>query len=129
MELDRVVSAIRSNYKKCFIIGYSVGATAAWLYSQKRNAVNGIVGFYGSRIRDYMYINPDCSGLLFFPHIEKSFDVSSLVNVLSERENIQVHTYKAQHGFADSLSPNYCLEASEDAFNRMINFINAAVLP
>ena len=49
---------IQDEYSKIFIIGFSVGATVAWLCSEEE-CVDGIVGYYGSRIRDYVHIYPN----------------------------------------------------------------------
>ncbi|MGY4786623.1 dienelactone hydrolase family protein [Bacillus sp. OHL2] len=48
-----------------FVLGFSVGATVAWLCSQHGDLFSGVIGFYGSRIRDYVTISPECETLLF----------------------------------------------------------------
>ncbi len=72
---------IKDEYKKIFVVGFSVGATVAWLCSEEQ-LVDGIIGYYGSRIRNFMDISPQCPTLLFFPQEETSFNVDELISTL-----------------------------------------------
>lgn len=122
--LQKVKNIIMNNqdkYTKIFIIGFSVGATIGWLCSEEEG-IDGIVGYYGSRIRDYINIYPKCSILLFFPKIEKSFDVDKLISTL-DKKNIDLHICKGHHGFSDPYSPNYNEESGEHTFRETLNFI------
>lgn len=68
------ITEVRAKYKNVFIVGYSVGATVAWLCSDKVNLCDGIIGYYGSRIRDYTEITPKCPTLLFMPSEERTLN-------------------------------------------------------
>ncbi|WP_342542454.1 dienelactone hydrolase family protein [Paenisporosarcina sp. FSL H8-0542] len=118
-----ILSEAKNNYKKIFIIGFSVGATVSWLCSEEE-CVDGIVGYYGSRIRNYEEISPRCPTMLFFPHEEPSFNVDELISIL-DKKNIEVHKYSGQHGFSDPYSPKYNLESTEKAFIEMVSFLKA----
>lgn len=48
-QVEHLSVSVRNNYKYCFIVGYSIGATLAWLCSWREGLYNGIVSFYGSR--------------------------------------------------------------------------------
>ncbi len=124
-KVENLSLEIRNDYKYRFIIGYSIGATLAWLCSQREGLYNGIVGFYGSRIRDYKDIVPKCPTLLFFPSEEKTFDINSLTEELSIKEDIRIVQVNALHGFADPWSSRYCSEVSEETSRKTINFINS----
>ena len=89
-QVEKLSLEIRNNYKYRFIIGYSIGATLAWLCSQREGLYNGIIGFYGSRIRDYKDIVPKCPTLLFFPRQEETFDINSLTQELPTQEDISI---------------------------------------
>jgi len=115
------IAVLKSHYKKIFIIGFSVGATVAWLCSELEH-LNGIVGYYGSRIRNYMDIKPKCPTLLFFPEEESSFNVNELI-VMLQNKNIDVHKFAGKHGFSDSYSPKYHAESSKKAFEKTIDFL------
>ncbi len=51
--------------KRFSILGFGAEATVAWLCSEEE-CVDGIVGYYGSRIRNYAELAPRCPALLFF---------------------------------------------------------------
>jgi dienelactone hydrolase len=118
--VKELVLNIKDNYDKIFLIGYSVGATIAWLCSEL-DFVDGIVGYYGSRIRNYTSISPRCKVKLFFPQEEKSFNVDGLCSTL-ENKNIELHKFDGLHGFSDPYSPNFHKASAEEAHGEMITF-------
>lgn len=119
-EMKRLLK-IKGNYKKTYIVGFSIGATIAWLCGEEEG-IDGIVGYYGSRIRNYLEINPLCPIMLFFPEKEHSFDVNDLISCLEEK-NILVHKFKGDHGFSDPYSPKYNEKSTKETFNIMIDFL------
>ena len=119
--IQNLVVELKDDYNKIFIVGFSVGATVAWLCSELKY-LNGIVGYYGSRIRNYMDIKPKCPTLLFFPEEESSFNVNELI-VMLQNKNIDVHKFAGKHGFSDSYSPKYHAESSKKAFEKTIDFL------
>ncbi|KAB2336273.1 dienelactone hydrolase family protein [Cytobacillus depressus] len=119
-KVKNILLAIQDQYSKIFIIGFSVGATVAWLCSEEE-CVDGIVGYYGSRIRDYVNINPKCPVLLFFPKVEKSFNVDELVSTL-DKPNIDVHICSGEHGFSDPYSTKYNEELAQTTFRETLHF-------
>lgn len=69
--VEVLIRSLDSIYKSVFVIGYSIGgASIAWIISGKVK-LDGVVCFYGSRIRDYAQMEPinDCA--LFFASDEK----------------------------------------------------------
>jgi dienelactone hydrolase len=116
-----IVSDFKEEYQKIFIIGFSVGATVAWLCSEEEG-VDGVVGYYGSRIRDYAGLTPKCSTMLFFPQEEPSFDVDELISTL-DTKNIVVHKLNGRHGFSDPYSLKYDGISAQKAFRIMVDFI------
>lgn len=101
--IQNLIVELKDDYNKIFIVGFSVGATVAWLCSELEY-LDGIVGYYGSRIRNYIDIQPKCPTMLFFPEEEPSFSVNELVTTLNNK-NIDVHKCNGKHGFSDSYSP------------------------
>ncbi|KAE8560934.1 dienelactone hydrolase family protein [Paenibacillus polymyxa] len=118
--IENLLLSIRARYKKVFIVGFSIGATIAWLCS-KEKYVDGIVGYYGSRIRNYLEITPHCPALLFFPQEEISFNVDELISAL-DNHNIRVHKFSGQHGFSDPYSPRYHVHSAQQSFIEMVEF-------
>lgn len=121
IQIKNMIADIKDDYQKIFIVGFSVGATVSWLCS-KEEGVHGVVGYYGSRIRDYTEITPKCPALLFFPHKEESFNVDELISVLNKK-NIEIHKFNGQHGFGDPNSLNYNKASANQAFYIMVDFL------
>ncbi|UFJ42512.1 dienelactone hydrolase family protein [Brevibacillus humidisoli] len=119
-----VIDSSRSRYRRVFIIGYSVGATIAWLLSGETLLCSGVVCYYGSRIRDYLEIQPITPVLLFLPQQEKSFDVGQLLAKLRDKENVTPHQLPGLHGCSDPFSPHYNQDAYRQSFEKMLLFLN-----
>lgn len=111
----------KSKYKKVYIVGFSVGATVAWLCSEEAG-VDGIVGYYGSRIRNFVEIEPLCPTILFFPEREKTFNVDKLISIL-EKKHIEVHKFDGQHGFCDPFALTYHEKSALHSFGKMVEFL------
>lgn len=113
-QVKEVLYHARNNYKEIYVFGYSIGATLAWLCSET-GLCDLIIGFYGSRIRSYLFIEPKCPCLLFFPTAEQSFNVDALISGLSHVENVYTKKLDGHHGFADPFSQNYNKQSSSKA--------------
>lgn len=120
-KIKDIVSAVKDDYQKIFIVGFSIGATIAWLCSEEE-CVDGIVGYYGSRIRNYAELTPKCPTILFFPQEEQSFNMDKLISVL-DKKNIETYKFNGKHGFSDSYSPRYNAISAQKAFSKMVDFI------
>ncbi|UOQ50390.1 dienelactone hydrolase family protein [Gracilibacillus caseinilyticus] len=120
-KIKNVLVSIKLEYKKIYIIGFSIGATVAWLCSEE-DYLDGIVGYYGSRIRNYKELVPARPTILFFPQKERFFDVNELISNLDKR-NTEIHEFNGEHGFSDPYSPNFNAKSASDAFDEMLNFI------
>ncbi|BCN30823.1 dienelactone hydrolase family protein [Anaeromicropila herbilytica] len=121
-EINNLVNQLKENYDKVFIIGFSVGATIAWRCCENAFC-SGIVACYGSRIRDYTHLNPNCSTLLLFAK-EDSFDVHAVTRQLQDKSNLSIIEFDAEHGFMDSYSKNYNIQQAKCAQEALKQFIN-----
>ncbi|WP_298841070.1 dienelactone hydrolase family protein [uncultured Clostridium sp.] len=113
-QVKQLIIQAKKQYMYIYLLGYSIGATIAWLCSGDDIMCDGIIGLYGSRIRDYISITPKCPVLLIFPTKEKSFNVKELVISLKKR-NVTVHILKGNHGFSNPFSKNYCAQSFDEA--------------
>lgn len=124
------------SYKQIFLLGYSVGATIAWLcsgdpekcsdsyrYCGSFHKLSGVIGYYGSRIRDYTALIPRCPVLLLYPEEEIFFDPHALQQELSKQEMAEVYIMKGKHGFADPYSINYNQKSALEAERIAENFL------
>jgi dienelactone hydrolase len=102
--LDRAIAN-----QPAFIVGFSAGATAAWLYAaqpQVHPDSRGVL-FYGSRIRYFRKLTPRFPLQLVFAAREAAFDPATLAAELS-RPNVQTEIVPAtDHGFMNPHSPAY----------------------
>lgn len=119
--IKETLSDIKNKYKKIFVVGFSVGATVAWLCSEEES-IDAVVGYYGSRIRDFLDVLPKSPTMLFFPNEEKSFNVEELISVLDKRK-IKVFKFSGQHGFCDPYSSKYYKESAQKAYKEMVLFL------
>ncbi|WP_332645324.1 dienelactone hydrolase family protein [Lysinibacillus sp. 54212] len=120
--VKELLQPLSNNYKKVTIVGFSIGATIAWLCSEEKG-VHSIIGYYGSRIRDYLYLKPTCHTTLFFAAQEKSFDVNKVAET-RQCNDVQVSIFDADHGFADAHSSNFNAQASEKAWTLLQQQLN-----
>ncbi|MBC2581690.1 dienelactone hydrolase family protein [Clostridium sp. DJ247] len=121
-QVKQVIIQAKKQYRNIYLLGYSVGATIAWLCGGEENMCNGIIGYYGSRIRDYKNITPKCPVLLIFPTEENSFNVEELVYSLG-KQNIKVYMLNGKHGFSNPFSKNYCVQSFEKAEKLVDTFL------
>ncbi len=121
-EVKQILVKAKQKYKNIFIIGYSIGATIAWLCSDEEDTCNGIIGYYGSRIRNYVKVTPKCPALLLFSEEESSFDVKELVASL-KKQQVDVHILEGKHGFSDPFSKNYSEQSAEEAARLVDKFL------
>nr|WP_256224164.1 dienelactone hydrolase family protein [Paenibacillus sp. 1_12] len=104
-EVKQIVNVNREKYDQIYIIGFSIGATIAWMSSEYD--VDGVIGYYGSRIRNHVEIEPRCPTLLFFSRNEKSFNVLDLEIKLKTKNKTVLEIIEAEHGFMNPFYKTY----------------------
>ncbi len=119
-KIKNVLRDIKGKYQRVYIVGFSVGATVAWLCTEE-NGIHGMIGYYGSRIRDFVEIEPSCPTLLILPQEEKSFNVDEFILRL-DKNNIETLKLNGLHGFSDPYSSRYHKESSRRAIDEMVSF-------
>lgn len=122
-QVTEVLNQESGNYKRVVLLGYSIGATIAWRSSEKLQKCDGVIGYYGSRIRDYMEIDPKCPTLLIFPEEEKSFDPKEIQKELMNKQMVEAYVLNGSHGFADSFSKKYNEKSSGEANHIVEEFL------
>jgi len=119
-EVKTILMKARTDYKHVFLLGFSIGATAAWICSGTENAADGVICYYGSRIRDYQKIAPKCPILQIFAEDEESFNVPQLANILGQKKFVDVHVLNGKHGFSDPFS-KYFNEQSKQIAQKLVD--------
>lgn len=126
--LSEFAGTLRSSYQEIFALGFSVGATSAWLAASD-GAFDAAVCFYGSRIRDHTDLVAPCPCLLLFAATEPSFSPASVVDQLAGRMNVTTGLYDCGHGFCDLDSRHYDPEAAESGLLRAAGFLGLDAAP
>ncbi|MFJ8526956.1 dienelactone hydrolase family protein [Bacillus sp. NPDC094106] len=123
-QVEEMVTKLSKDYEYIGLIGFSIGATIAWLCSDNPK-VHFIIGCYGSRIRDYLQVKPTCPTLLIFPGTEASFSVSSLITALQKQNNplLQIEQLPGEHGFLNSYTTKYNVPSTKQAYNEIDSFL------
>lgn len=112
-EIKLLINDLKKEYKKVFLLGFSVGATIAWRCCETAQCA-GIIGCYGSRIREYTYLEPLCPVLLIFAK-KDSFDVYNVIKKLEGKSRVKTEIMTAKHGFLDEYSSSYDNKATNCA--------------
>lgn len=127
-QVNTLACKLRRRHRRVFVVGYSVGATVAWLCAAS-GLYAGAIGYYGSRIRDFSQLVPSCPTLLLFA-AQDSFDVRELYDRLAAHTIVRQIMYQAGHGFADRFSPHYDVPAAAEADQAVLDFLReTAALP
>lgn len=114
IQVKKLSDRIRPLYKKVIVVGFSIGATLAWRLSET-GLVDAVIAYYGSRIRDYLNIQPRCQSLVIFAEQEPSFRPHSILSVLEGKPYVTVAVLPASHGFMDCFSERYDAHSTEKA--------------
>ena len=112
--VNDVARGIRHRYDRVFLMGFSVGATLAWICANS-GRYDGAVCCYGSRIRDHLHAAPRCPALVLFARREKAFDPENVVGKLSVMPGVRCEIFDAGHGFCDPFSRSFDRLAAECA--------------
>ncbi|WP_445487477.1 alpha/beta fold hydrolase [Niallia sp. 03133] len=123
--INERINQVHKNYSEIYLAGFSIGATIAWICSTQNTYLKGVFCFYGSRIRNYYQLYPKCQASLFFANSERSFKVSDLIIKIQEKkyQNVDIHLFKAEHGFANPYSNKYDKEAYEQSLEEIISIL------
>lgn len=103
------------------LIGFSVGATSAWLFSASEacHPRSHAVLYYGSRIRDHAVLAPKCPAALIFAEHERSFKPAELAGkIVAGNASISIVS-GAAHGFMNPRSANYSRGHAAHQFNEL----------
>lgn len=120
-EILELITLLKETYDKVYVLGFSVGATIAWRCCESGDC-DGVVAVYGSRIRDYLTLVPQCPTLLLFAG-QDSFPVAEIVKKLSTKEKTKVYAFDAGHGFMDLFSNKGNKEVKEEAQKMIDHFL------
>lgn len=126
--LAKLMTQLRAaiqQYEQVIVIGYSVGATLAWRLTTL--PLHRVVCVYGSRIRQYLNLQPTCPTLILLPSFEKSFNVEEMSQALKLKNAVQTVQFAGQHGFMDRYNAAFHDESAMLAQQYIKHFINPII--
>ena len=109
-----LTAKLAAAYSRVFLIGYSVGATVAWIVGGK-TACAGVVCHYGTRIREHAGEKPSCPALLVCGTRDRSFPGEAVVSRFDGAPGIEVAVFEGEHGFCDPYGPVHCRDSADKA--------------
>ncbi|HDJ2740311.1 TPA: dienelactone hydrolase family protein [Salmonella bongori] len=118
-----LLNKLRAQYETLIVVGYSVGATLAWL-SAASGLCDGVICYYGSRIRQYAHLAPLCPALVIIARYEPAFDPLVLHQILEKHPGVECKMYEAWHGFCDADSATFDAVLSYQARDEVAAFIS-----
>lgn len=112
---------LRTQYETLIVVGYSVGATLAWL-SATSGLCDGVICYYGSRIRQYLHLAPLCPALVIIARYEPAFDPRHATDA-GKAPRVQCKMYDARHGFCDADCATFDAALSHQVMDDVSAFI------
>ncbi len=109
--------------KKVGIIGYCFGGSLAWLASTRLNP-SAVVGYYGSRIGQYVGEKPTCPVMLHFGKQDTHIPTTVGEAVHAAHPEVEIYWYDAGHAFSCTPRPSYNPAAAKLARERSLAFLN-----
>ncbi|MET4561177.1 dienelactone hydrolase [Lysinibacillus parviboronicapiens] len=119
--LVKKLRAALQQYEKVIVIGFSVGATIAWRLSTL--PLYRVVCVYGSRIRQFLNLQPKCPTLILLPSQEESFNIQDLRHALNHKQFVQTIQFPGKHGFMDRHNTSFHHESAMQAQTYIKNFL------
>lgn len=98
-----------ANAEPAYIIGFSVGASAAWLHcaSSHCNPKSVATLFYGSRIRDFTFLELKINMTVVFAETEPSFLPDQVAKIITSENVLTIIEPNTFHGFMNPRSSNF----------------------
>lgn len=123
--LTRDLSELSRTYERVYCLGFSVGATAAWLAASQAR-LQAVACVYGSRIRDHLDQPPLVPTLVVMAEHEASFDPTTLTAQLNGLSNVRATSYPGtEHGFCNPGIRSHNASCTQRAYEEITDFFRA----
>jgi carboxymethylenebutenolidase len=106
------------------VVGFCFGGLMAWL-SACRLKPDCAIGFYAGRIDQFKDEQPSCPVMLHFGQRDSHIPQSVVDAVQMAHKQMPVYLYDADHGFFCDQRPSFDAAASEQAWQRSLEFLAA----
>jgi carboxymethylenebutenolidase len=107
---------------KVGVVGYCLGGSYAWL-SATRLTVDAAVGYYGSKVVQFVDQTPSAPVILHFGDQDRAIPLSDVEKIKQAKPGLPVYVYEAGHGFNCDERASYSEAAAALAFSRSVTFL------
>ncbi len=111
---------------KVAVVGYCLGGSFAWL-SATRLTPDAAVGYYGSKVLEFIAETPVCPVMLHFGSRDKHIPAADVEKIKQARPELPVYLYDADHGFNCDERASYSEPAASLAFSRTLTFLKESL--
>ncbi len=112
---------------KVGIVGYCMGGSVAFLAGAKLDGLSAAIGYYGGAIAKNAELKPKVPTLLHFGEQDQSIPMSDVEIVKAKRPDVEIHVYKAGHGFSCDERGSYDEASHKAALERTLAWLRKYV--
>lgn len=106
---------------KLGVTGFCLGGMLSWL-SASRLAPDAAVGYYASRIGQYIDEQPKSPVMLHFGRKDSHIPLSDVAALQQSHPTVPVYLYDSEHGFACDQRGSYDAPSAQLAWRRTLDF-------
>lgn len=109
-------------------VGFSAGGAALWrvLSAVDSCSQNHLIAFYPGQIRHHLNLSPKITTSLVLPKLEQHFDLSSVIEYLVTKPEVNIIQNGKLHGYANPESDQYEPSASGKVFDLLCDVTKCA---
>ncbi len=108
---------------KVGIVGFCLGGTVAWSAAGNLSGLSAAVGYYGGGIIGLKDLNPKVPTLLHFGDKDQHIPITGVKEVAAAHPDVEVHIYRADHGFNCDQRDSYDAPSAKLAWTRTVAFL------
>lgn len=116
-----LLAELRAKYGTLILIGYSVGATLAWLAAERALRRRGVPLWIADP--PVQRRCAPCPTLVIIARDEPAFDPRVMQNELEKIPSVTCRMFNAQHGFCDADSPAWDARLAQQADEDTLRFL------
>jgi carboxymethylenebutenolidase len=113
----------RQRHGPVALMGFCLGASVAYIASQKVPDIAAVIGYYGGQIVQHLDRPPLSPTLLHYGATDHTIPVTDVERIRIERPECELHVYAAGHGFNCDERASYEPVSAGLAWDRSMRFL------
>lgn len=122
LDIQAAINAAKEGGKVA-IIGYCWGGLLTWRSAAELTGLSAAVPYYGGGVPNESQLKPKCPVLAHFADEDSYIPLDSVETFSKSHPEVEVHIYKAHHGFNCDQRGSYNKDAAKLARERTISFL------